>query len=78
METVVVVVNKTMSNLTKHQYELQKANCENLCDIDHDRISSIDPNLMPCVTCPFCKQLVDAILTPETISCPECKVSVNR
>jgi len=67
-----------MNNLTKQDYEHQKANCNGLCDIDHDRISSTDPNLMPCVTCPFCKKLVDAILTAETITCPNCKVSVNR
>ena len=67
-----------MSGLTKEQYEHQKAECDGLCDIDHDRISNTDPNLMPCVTCPFCKQLVDAVLTPTTISCPECRVSVSR
>lgn len=67
-----------MSKLTKEQYEHQHANCEGLCDIDHDRIAADNPNLMPCVTCPFCKQLVDAILTETTISCPECKVTVSR
>jgi hypothetical protein len=67
-----------MSNLTKHQYELKKAYCDNLCDIDEKRISADNPNLMPCVTCPFCKQIVDAIITIKTISCPKCKVSVNR
>jgi hypothetical protein len=65
-------------NMTVDNYHSQKANCDNLCDIDHDKISSTNPNLMPCVTCPFCKQLVDAILTPESISCPKCKVTVNR
>lgn len=67
-----------MTELTKQQYETQKANCDGMCDIDHDLISSTDPNLMPCVTCPFCKQIVDAILTLDTITCPNCKVSVNR
>jgi hypothetical protein len=67
-----------MSILTKDQYQLQKANCDNLCDIDHNRISKTNPNLMPCVTCPFCKQIVNAILTVDTISCPNCKVSVDR
>ncbi len=67
-----------MSSLTKKQYEHQKANCDGLCDIDHDRVSNTNPNLMPCVTCPFCKQIVNAILTPDTISCPECKVTVKR
>lgn len=67
-----------MSKLTKEQYENQHANCDGLCDIDHDRIASENPNLMPCVTCPFCKRLVDAVLTPTTISCPECKTIVNR
>jgi hypothetical protein len=67
-----------MSKLTKQDYEHQKANCNNLCDIDHDRISNTNPNLMPCVTCPFCKHIVDAILTPETISCPKCNIVVSR
>jgi len=67
-----------MSDLTVEQYEHQAAECDGLCSIDHDRIASDDPNLMPCVTCPFCQQLVDAILTPTTISCPKCKVEVVR
>lgn len=67
-----------MSQLTKEQYEAQAAACDGLCDIDHDRISNTDPTLMPCVTCPFCKQLVDAILTPTSIACPSCKVEVTR
>ncbi len=67
-----------MSQLTREQYEHQKADCDGLCDIDHDRIASDNPNLMPCVTCPFCKKIVDAILTPDTISCPQCKITVSR
>lgn len=68
-----------MSDLTVEKYEHQKANCDGLCNIDHDRRPPADnPNVMPCVTCPFCKKLVDAILTPETISCPKCKVTVSR
>ncbi|HTE22476.1 MAG TPA: hypothetical protein VK674_05555 [Candidatus Limnocylindria bacterium] len=67
-----------MGNLTKEHYEHQAAECDGLCEIDHDRIAIDNPNLMPCVTCPFCKQLVDAILTPTTISCPACKVTVKR
>ena len=68
----------TTQPLTKERYEHQKANCVGLCEIDHDRIAVDNPNLMPCVTCPFCKELVDAILTPTTISCPKCKTTVNR
>jgi hypothetical protein len=64
--------------LTVEEYEHQAANCNGLCVIDHDRISNTDPNLMPCVTCPFCKELVDAILTKTTISCPACEVTVSR
>lgn len=67
-----------MSDLTVEQYEHQAANCDGLCSIDHDRIVNDNPNLMPCVTCPFCKELVDAILTPTTISCPKCKAQVKR
>jgi hypothetical protein len=67
-----------MGDLTVEQYQHQAAECDGLCAIDHDRIASNNPNLMPCVTCPFCKELVNAILTPTTISCPKCKVEVRR
>lgn len=67
-----------MSQLTKQQYEIQHAVCEGLCEIDHNRISVQDPNLMPCVTCPFCKEIVTAELTPDTIHCPACLVTVKR
>ncbi len=32
---------------------------------------------MKCVTCPFCKKTVDAIVRKNLISCPQCKVAVN-
>lgn len=67
-----------MSDLTAEEYEHQRDECDGLCEIDHDRIAADDPTRMPCVTCPFCKQLVDAILTPATISCPKCEVTVSR
>ncbi len=67
-----------MTKLTPELYEHQAANCDGLCEIDHDRISNTNPNLMPCVTCPFCKKLVDAVLTPTTITCPSCDVTVSR
>lgn len=68
-----------MSQLTIEEYERQHAACEGLCDIDHDRSPPAEnPNVMPCVTCPFCKELVDAILTPKTISCPKCEITVTR
>lgn len=31
-----------------------------------------------CVRCPFCQQTVNAIVTPETIACPQCKAAVKR
>lgn len=67
-----------MKKLTEEQYNHQKQKCRGLCDIDHSRISDDDPTKMPCVTCPFCKKIVTAELTPTTISCPVCKASVNR
>ncbi len=67
-----------MKTLTKTEYEEQAAECEGLCVIDHDRIANDNPNLMPCVTCPFCKKIVDAVLTPTSISCPACEVTVSR
>lgn len=63
--------------LTIEQYEHQHGNCDDLCEIDHNRIDIKDPTKMPCATCPFCEQVVTAELTPSTISCPECKACVN-
>lgn len=40
--------------------------------------SSESSSDMKCVTCPFCKEMVDAVVTATTITCPECKESVNR
>ncbi len=67
-----------MPKLTKQQYEHQKGNCDGLCDIDHSRIAVDDPTKMPCVTCPFCKEIVTAELTETTIHCPACKITVKR
>lgn len=33
---------------------------------------------MKCVTCPFCSQLVDAIVTSDKIVCPSCHKSASR
>lgn len=67
-----------MPRLTKDKYAHQKANCDGLCDIDHSRISDSDPTKMPCVTCPFCREIVTAELTETTIHCPACKITVKR
>lgn len=66
-----------MDALTKEHYEHQAAECDGLCAIT-DHMLEQEPDLMRCVTCPFCKESVDAILTPATISCPKCKVTVKR
>lgn len=34
--------------------------------------------VMSCVTCPFCKETVNAILTKDKIICPSCKKSASR
>jgi hypothetical protein len=67
-----------MKKLTKETYEHQKAKCDGLCDIDEHKIAVQNPNLLMCVCCPFCQKIVNAKLTKTTISCPECKVTVNR
>jgi hypothetical protein len=66
-----------MGGMTKEQYEQHVADCDNLCVITEEMVAET-PNLMRCVTCPFCKATVDAILTPSTISCPACEVTVSR
>jgi hypothetical protein len=35
-------------------------------------------NEMKCVTCPFCGETVDAIITADKITCPECKQSAKK
>jgi len=67
-----------MTKLTVDLYEEKHSNCEGLCDIDPDRIAIKDPTKMPCVTCPFCKEIVTAELTAATIHCPACKITVKR
>ena len=66
-----------MSQLTQEIYEHQHADCDGLCDIDVKRINA-DKTLMPCVTCPFCKEIVTAELTKTTIHCPACHITVKR
>lgn len=64
-----------MSGITKELYEQQAAACDNKCAIEvtDDQKKSGE---MPCVRCPFCLEIVTALLTGSTISCPTCKVSV--
>lgn len=57
-------------------YRAQQIACDNACDITELVVEQA--NLMKCVTCPFCKATVDAILTEKTIACPKCKVKVSR
>ncbi len=66
-----------MNNLTKQVYEQQVNDCDGLCVITEEMITK-EPELMRCVTCPFCKEIVNAELTPATIHCPACHVTVKR
>lgn len=68
-------VNK-MSTLSIDEYNKEKTDCEGLCDITDEVM--VENNYMRCVTCPFCKETVDAILTKTTIACPACDVIVDR
>lgn len=66
-----------MSGLTKEQYEQQAVTCDGLCEVpvtDEQQAEGI----LPCVKCPFCKEIVNAVLTPKTIHCPACKITVSR
>lgn len=62
--------------ISVEQYKRQQAECDGLCDVTEVVVD--ESNLMRCVTCPFCKEIVSAILTEKTIACPECKVVVPR
>jgi hypothetical protein len=68
---------RKMTDLTVEHYQQHQANCDGLCTITDDMMRE-EPDLMRCVTCPFCKETVDAILTPTSISCPKCKTVVQR
>ena len=61
---------------TKEEYLAQQSACDGLCDITQAVAQEAD--YMRCVTCPFCRETVDAILTPTTIACPACEVEVQR
>ena len=60
---------------TDEYYKMQ-ADCDNQCQVDDELVE--DRNFMKCVSCPFCKEVVNAILTKSTIACPACKVEVKR
>ncbi len=66
-----------MSGLTKEQYEKQAAQCDGLCEVPVSSQQEAASEL-PCVKCPFCHEIVTARLTPTTISCPACKITVSR
>lgn len=57
-------------------YKKMQADCDTLCDVTDELV--VERNLMRCVTCPFCKQTVNAILTDKTIACPACEIIVER
>ncbi len=63
--------------MLKQDYEQQVADCDGLCVITTEMVEQA-PELMNCVRCPFCKEIVNAILTPVTIACPACKTIVKR
>lgn len=58
------------------EYQKQKNECDGLCDVT-EKVAE-EKNFLRCVTCPFCKEIVDAILTKTTIACPACDVIVDR
>lgn len=45
---------------------------------ENETESSESSNKMKCVTCPFCKNTVDAIVTSTKIKCPSCAEEVSR
>ena len=66
-----------MTQITlKESYE-KRALCDDKCNPDYDKATD-DQKYLPCVTCPFCKEVVTAELTPRTIHCPACKITIDR
>ena len=62
--------------MTKEEYAEKQKKCNSLCDVTHELVE--ERNFMKCVTCPFCKEIVDAIVTTRTIACPACEIIVER
>ena len=62
--------------MTRYDYVHMQEICNGICDVTEPYVEEKD--YMQCVTCPFCKETVDAILTETTIACPACKVEVTR
>lgn len=65
-----------LKNKTVKEYYMQQDNCDDLCNVTDILVEERDE--MKCVTCPFCKKLVNAILTKNSIVCPACKIVVKR
>jgi hypothetical protein len=61
--------------LTKEEYEQQVADCDGLCVITDKFLEAT--HQMKCVRCPFCGDIVDAILTKTHIICPACNASAK-
>lgn len=62
--------------MNTEDYTRMKNACDGLCDVTDELVE--DRDMMRCVTCPFCKEMVDAILTKTTIACPACEIIVER
>ena len=60
---------------TEEYYKMQ-SDCDDKCYVTEVLVEEREQ--MKCVTCPFCKKVVNAILTKSTIACPACKVEVKR
>ena len=58
------------------EYYHMQSLCDDKCYVTDELIE--EREYMKCVTCPFCKELVNAVLTKSTIACPACKVEVER
>lgn len=46
--------------------------------LSESKSSSLSSDSMDCVTCPFCKETVDAIVTADKIECPKCHQTAAR
>lgn len=57
-------------NLSSRSAQGEARELQNTLQISH--------NSMKCVKCPFCTKTVDAKVTSSSISCPECRTTVNK
>lgn len=63
---------------TTGRFGVQGSYIDSLASKAQGESTSVSSETMKCVKCPFCHKTVDAEVTSDKITCPECKASASR